>query len=76
MLTKLGSCLVALGFALQLILPLGIAPLSAFRIGGLPGDVFLVFLSIILAVSGVILLYHGWFRHYAARMDIPEPERQ
>jgi len=68
MLIIAGICIIIAGI-LQILVPLGIVSANTITVGGIPGSLFLLFFSSLLALLGIALIYHFWFADFAARMD-------
>ena len=66
--TKLGWTLVAVGFLLQLLIPLNIIDLRQ-ALWGIPGPLLGILLASVAMVFGILLVYRFWYKNRVLNLD-------
>ena len=65
----IGWFIMALGFVMQVLIPLGIFGRPDGLIVGIPTQLFFVFIATWVLVGGLVIVYFSWLRPYARRLD-------
>lgn len=58
-----------LGFVLQLLIPLNLVDLNEQSFLRIPGPLLGIFLTSLAMVIGIYLVYAGWYKHRAVKLD-------
>ncbi len=64
-----GWIIMGIGFAIQVLVPVGIFGRPAGLILGIPTQLAYVFLGTWVLVVGLIIVYNTWLMPYARRLD-------
>jgi hypothetical protein len=65
----IGWSIMALGFLMQVLVPLGIFGRPGGLIIGIPTQLFYVFVATWVLVAGLVIVYFSWLMPYARRLD-------
>ncbi|MDH3603121.1 MAG: hypothetical protein OEU26_26200 [Candidatus Tectomicrobia bacterium] len=65
----IGWIIMAIGFAMQVLVPLGILGRPDGLIIGIPAQLFYVFIATWVLVGGLVIVYFSWLKPYAKRLD-------
>ena len=65
----IGWAIMAIGFLLQVLVPLGLLGRPDGLIIGIPTQLFYVFVSTWVLVGGLVIVYFSWLMPYARRLD-------
>ena len=65
----IGWIVMAIGFLLQILVPLGIFGRPDGLVIGIPTQLFLLFLGTWVLVAGLVVVYFSWLLPYAKRLD-------
>jgi hypothetical protein len=60
---------MAIGFLLQVLVPLGILGRPEGLIIGIPAQLFYVFVATWILVAGLVIVYFSWLMPYAIQLD-------
>lgn len=66
---RLGWTIMAIGFLMQVFIPLGIFGRPSGFIVGVPTQLALVFLGTWVLVGGLVIVYFTWLMPYAQSLD-------
>ncbi|ETX03929.1 hypothetical protein [Candidatus Entotheonella palauensis] len=66
---KVGWLLMAIGFVMQVLVPLGVFGRPMGLIVGVPSQLALVFLGTWILVAGLLIVYFTWLQPYAKSLD-------
>lgn len=66
---NIGWIVMALGFLLQALVPLGILGRPDGLIIGIPAQLFYVFVATWVLVAGMVIVYFSWLMPYARQLD-------
>lgn len=64
-----GWIIMAIGFAVQVLVPVGIFGRPTGLILGIPAQLAYVFVGTWILVIGLIIVYNTWLMPYARRLD-------
>jgi hypothetical protein len=64
-----GWIIMAVGFLLQVLVPLGAFGRPTGLLLGIPTQLALLFLGTWILVAGLVVLYFTWLQPYAKRLD-------
>jgi len=65
----IGWSIMALGFLMQVLVPLGIFGRPDGLIIGIPAQLFYVFVATWVLVAGLVIVYFSWLMPHARRLD-------
>jgi len=66
---NIGWLIMALGFLMQVLVPLGILGRPDGLIIGIPAQPFYVLVATWVLVAGLVIVYFSWLMPYARRLD-------
>jgi hypothetical protein len=66
---NIGWAIMAIGFLLQVLVPLGILGRPEGLIIGIPAQLFYVFVATWILVAGLVIVYFSWLMPYAIQLD-------
>ena len=66
---NLGWSIMAIGFLMQVLVPLGIFGRPEGLIVGIPAQLFYVFVATGVLVAGLVIVYFSWLMPSARRID-------
>ena len=67
--TGIGWIIMAIGFLMQILVPIGVFGRPDGIVMGIPTQLFLLFLGTWILVGGLIVVYFAWLKPYAKRLD-------
>ena len=65
----IGWTIMAIGFLMQVLIPLGLLGRPDGLIMGIPTQLFYVFVATWVLVGGLVIVYFSWLMPYAKRLD-------
>jgi hypothetical protein len=66
---NIGWIIMAIGFLMQVLVPLGIFGRPEGLIVGIPAQLFYVFIATGVLVAGLVIVYFSWLMPHARRLD-------
>jgi hypothetical protein len=66
---RIGWMIMAIGFLMQVFVPLGVFGRSSGLVLGVPTQLALVFLGTWILVAGLVIVYFTWLMPYARALD-------
>lgn len=67
--SSIGWIIMAVGFLLQILVPLGVFGRPTGLLFGIPTQLALVFLGTWILVAGLLVVFFTWLMPYAQRLD-------
>ncbi len=65
----IGWIIMAIGFLMQVLMPLGFFGRPSGLLFGVPTQLALVFIGTWILVAGLLIVYFAWLEPYARRLD-------